>query len=328
MRFSLEELSGLDEHKFNETALSLFRYQHDSCAPYRQYCDYLGIDAASVQQWSSIPFLPVELFKTHDIRSGSYEPEIVFSSSSTTGSGVSRHAVEQRSWYETVSRACFEHFFGPVHEQVFLCLLPSYLERSGSSLIAMLETWVQETETAGSGFFLYNHNELLERLKHAVSSGKNVQLWGVSFALLDFAADFRFNPNGRPLRVVETGGMKGRREEITRTALHQTLEAAFGVNEISSEYGMTELTSQAYALRAGLFRCPPWMKVFAVQTDDPFAQAGAGRIGRLCVVDLANAHSCAFLMTSDLGRVYPDGSFEVLGRLDHSDLRGCNLMLA
>lgn len=309
-------------------ALSLFRYQHDSCAPYRQYCDYLGIDAASVQQVVSIPFLPVELFKTHDIRSGNYEAEFVFSSSSTTGSGVSRHAVERLSWYEAVSRACFERFFGPVQEHVFLCLLPSYLERSGSSLIAMLENWVQETEAAGSGFFLYNHNELLDRLEQAVAAGKNVQLWGVSFALLDFAAVFSFDPKGKALRVLETGGMKGRREEITRTALHQTLEAAFGLPEISSEYGMTELTSQAYALRAGLFSCPPWMKVYAVQTDDPFAPAGPGRIGRLCIVDLANAHSCAFLMTSDLGRVYPDGSFEVLGRLDHSDLRGCNLMLA
>lgn len=309
-------------------ALSLFRYQHDSCATYRQYCDYLGIDRSSVQQVSSIPFLPVELFKTHDIRSGSYEPEFVFSSSSTTGSGESRHAVERLAWYEQVSRACFEHFFGAVHEHVFLCLLPSYLERSGSSLIAMLETWVRETETAGSGFFLYNHHELLVRVQELASEEKKVQLWGVSFALLDFAEQFKMDSGQQGLTVVETGGMKGRREEITRTALHQTLEAAFGLNEISSEYGMTELTSQAYALSAGLFRCPPWMKVFAVQTDDPFAQAGPGSIGRLCVVDLANAHSCAFLMTSDLGRVYPDGSFEVLGRLDHSDLRGCNLMLA
>jgi hypothetical protein len=328
MRFSLAELYGLNQHKFNEMAISLFRYQYDSCVPYRQYCSYLGIDAANVQQAASIPFLPVELFKTHDIRSGSYEPEFVFSSSSTTGSGVSRHAAERLAWYEQVSRGCFEHFFGPIHEHVFLCLLPSYLERSGSSLVAMLETWVQETEAAGSGFFLYNHEELLDCLQQLASEEKKVQLWGVSFALLDFAEKFKLSFGHQGLTVVETGGMKGRREEITRTALHQTLEAAFGLNEISSEYGMTELTSQAYALGAGLFRCPPWMKVFAMQTDDPFTPARPGSIGRLCVMDLANAHSCAFLMTSDLGRVYPDGSFEVLGRLDHSDLRGCNLLLA
>ncbi|MBU6324237.1 MAG: acyl transferase [Bacteroidetes bacterium] len=328
MRFSIAELSGLDTYKFNETALSLFRYQHEACAAYRQYCDYLGVDVGSVQHPESIPFLPVELFKTHDIRSGNYQPEYVFSSSSTGGSGMSRHAVERLDWYPQVSRACFEWFFGPVDQHVFLCLLPSYLERSGSSLIAMLEDWVKETEDNGSGFFLYNHEQLLERLLQLTSEEKKVQLWGVSFALLDFAEKFKLSPGPGKLTVVETGGMKGRREEITRSALHQTLEKAFSLPHISSEYGMTELTSQAYARREGLFSCTPWMKVFAMQTDDPFAPAPTGKTGRLCMIDLANAHSCAFLMTSDLGRVHADGRFEVLGRLDHSDLRGCNLMLA
>jgi hypothetical protein len=328
MRFSLAELSGLDIHKFNETALSLFRYQHKDCVPYRQYCDLLGVDAAQVQGLEDIPFLPVELFKTHDLRSGSYHPEAWFSSSSTGGSGQSRHAVERLAWYHQVSRACFEHFFGPVTDHSFLCLLPSYLERSGSSLIAMLEAWVKETEAQGSGFFLYNHQELFERMQALASEEKKVQLWGVSFALLDFAENFKLKPGHLGLRVVETGGMKGRREEITRAALHQTLEEAFSLPHISSEYGMTELTSQAYAQRDGRFLCPPWMQVFAVQTDDPFAAAEIGKTGRLCIIDLANAHSCAFLMSSDLGRVHADGSFEVLGRLDYSDLRGCNLMIA
>jgi hypothetical protein len=328
MRFSLAELSGLDIHKFNETALSLFRYQHEACAAYRQYCDLLGVNPIAVQAPESIPFLPVELFKTHDIRSGNYRAEYVFSSSATGGTGQSRHPVEHLSWYHEVSRACYERAYGPVDEHIFLCLLPSYLERSGSSLIAMLEAWVRETEAQGSGFFLYNHQELFERLQALTSEEKKIQLWGVSFALLDFAENFKLNPGHLGLRVVETGGMKGRREEITRAALHQTLEEAFSLPHISSEYGMTELTSQAYALKEGLFRCPPWMKVLCVQTDDPFAAAEMGKTGRLCIIDLANAHSCAFLMTSDLGRVHADGSFEVLGRLDYSDLRGCNLMIA
>jgi len=328
MRFSLPELSGLDTHKFNETALSLFRYQHNACAPYRQYCDFLGVDAAQVKAPEGIPFLPVELFKTHDLRSGNYHPEAWFSSSSTGGSGQSRHAVERLDWYHQVSRACFEHFFGPVADHAFLCLLPSYLERSGSSLIAMLEAWVKETEARGSGFFLYNHEELFARLQECASEEKKVQLWGVTFALLDFAEKFRIPHVLKGLTVLETGGMKGRREEITRAALHQKLEEAFCLSHITSEYGMTELTSQAYALKEGLFRCPPWMKVLCVQTDDPLSPAPAGKTGRLCVIDFANAHSCAFLMSSDLGRVHADGSFEVLGRLDHSDLRGCNLMIS
>ena len=319
-----------EPHKFNEFALALFREQWNLCAPFRNYARYCGIQSPeAVQHWSHIPFLPVEFFKSHDLRCGDYTPELWFESSSTTGRSVSRFPVQHMRDYLGNARACFEQAFGAVNNKVFLCLLPSYLERSGSSLVAMLHDWVSATEDAGSGFFLYDHAALYDKLCEKIDEGGDVQLWGVTFALLDFA-DYVKVHGGFAIpdafTLIETGGMKGRRAEITRTELHEILQSAFNLSRIGGEYGMTELSSQAYACERGLFRCPPQMKICAMRSDDPFTPAEFGKTGRLCVADLASEHACAFIMTSDAGRVYEDGSFEVLGRLDYSDLRGCNLM--
>jgi hypothetical protein len=316
--------------KFNEFALALFRQQWNLCAPFREFARYRGITSPDeVQHWTRIPFLPVEFFKSHDLRCGDYIPECWFESSSTTGNGVSRFPVQHLEDYQTIARASFEYAYGSLERKVFLCLLPSYLERQGSSLVAMLDHWVNETAAEGSGFFLYNHAALHELLLQKTAEGRDVQLWGVTFALLDFA-DYVLAAGGMAQRdafsLIETGGMKGRRAEITRYELHEYLSRAFNLSRIGGEYGMTELSSQAYARERGFYQCPPQMKVCAVRNDDPFTPAAFGKTGRLCVADLGSAHACAFIMTSDAGRVYEDGSFEVLGRLDYSDLRGCNLM--
>ncbi len=316
--------------KFNEFALALFREQWNLCAPFRHYARYCGVQSPeAVEHWSRIPFLPVEFFKSHDLRCEDYTPELWFESSSTTGAGVSRFPLQHMDDYLGNTRACFEQAFGAVNEKVFLCLLPSYLERSGSSLVAMLNDWVSATEHAGSGFFLYDHAALYEQLLKLTAEGKDVQLWGVTFALLDFAEYVKERgaiAEADAFTLIETGGMKGRRAEITRNELHEILRSAFNLSRIGGEYGMTELSSQAYAPDRGLYRCPPQMQVCAMRSDDPFTPAEFGITGRLCVADLASEHACAFIMTSDAGRVYEDGSFEVLGRLDYSDLRGCNLM--
>ena len=319
-----------EPYKFNDFALAQFREQWNLCKPFRDYGRYRGIqNPEEVQHWSRIPFLPVEFFKSHDLRCGVYTPERWFESSSTTGTGVSRFPLQRMEDYLSNARACFEQAYGPVRTIVFLCLLPSYLERHGSSLVAMLHDWVSATEDAGSGFFLYDHAALYERLREQTEADKDVQLWGVTFALLDFAG-YAKERGGFPKRdsftLIETGGMKGRRAEITRYELHELLQSAFNLSRIGGEYGMTELSSQAYAADQGLYQCPPQMQVCAVRSDDPFTPAEFGKTGRLCVADLASEHACAFIMTSDAGRVYEDGRFEVLGRLDYSDLRGCNLM--
>lgn len=319
-----------EPYKFNEFALALFREQWNLCAPFRNYARHCGIQSSdAVQHWSRIPFLPVEFFKSHDLRYGNYIPERWFESSSTTGTGVSRFPLKHMEDYRANARACFEQAFGAVNNKVFLCLLPAYLERQGSSLVAMLHDWVSATEDAGSGFFLYDHAALYAQLRQLTAEGKEVQLWGVTFALLDFA-DYVKAHGGfdtpDAFTLIETGGMKGRRAEITRHELHEILRSAFNLSRIGGEYGMTELSSQAYAPDRGIYRCPPQMQVCAMRSDDPFTPAEFGKTGRLCVADLASEHACAFIMTSDAGRVYEDGSFEVLGRLDYSDLRGCNLM--
>lgn len=319
-----------EPYKFNDFALALFREQWNLCRPLRDYAVFRGVSSPDeVQHWSRIPFLPVEFFKSHDLRCGNYTPEIWFESSSTTGIGVSRFPLQHLDDYLENARRCFEYAYGPIEEKVFLCLLPAYLERQGSSLVAMLNDWVSKTEVAGSGFFLYDHAALYRRLIEKVAEGRKVQLWGVTFALLDFA-DYVQEQGGLGFHdaftLIETGGMKGRRAEITRNELHEKLCGAFRLSHVGGEYGMTELSSQAYALREGVYQCPPQMAVCAMRTDDPFTPAEAGKTGRLCIADLASGHACAFVMTSDAGRVYADGRFEVLGRLDYSDLRGCNLM--
>lgn len=305
-------------------ALELFRIQSERNLVYAAYVDALKIDRRSVNSIDKIPFLPIEFFKTHRVVTGNFEEEIIFTSSGTTGLQTSRHYVRSKAWYKEVFTKGFELFYGLPSEYCILALLPSYLERQGSSLVIMVEELINSTGDIQSGFFLHNHEELYAQLTANSDRGKWTLLIGVTFGLLDFAERYPL-----PLHnvvVMETGGMKGRREELTRLEVADILMDAFQVNSIHSEYGMTELMSQAYSKGNGIFRCPPWMAVLPRDSSDPLTCGRTGR-GILNIVDLANTDSCAFIATQDVGRVNKDASFEVLGRVDRSDVRGCNLLV-
>jgi hypothetical protein len=300
----------------------LFRFQYLTNSLYRAYVDALKIDPAGVQEISQIPFLPIQFFKSHRVVCGEFEPEVVFESSGTTQTQNSRHLVKDTSIYTRSFMEAFRLFYGPVEDFVVLGLLPSYLERRNSSLVYMVQEMIQRSGKPESGFYLYEHEKLAETLQ---SLQQPVLLIGVTFALLDFAERFQLKlPN---VIVMETGGMKGRREEWTREELHAYLKERLGVTTIHAEYGMTELLSQAYSKGEGIFRCPPWMKVLVRDENDPFQLYSANASGVINVIDMANIHSCAFIATDDIGRLHADGSFEVLGRMDHSALRGCSLMV-
>lgn len=318
-------LPQVNESNFEEIALQLFNLQYKNNLLYQTYADYLGRSAGRVKSLIDIPYLPISFFKSHPVKTGRWEAATEFSSSGTTGSITSRHAVPDLDFYLHHSVSCFEYFFGSIRDYHFLALLPSYLERSGSSLVAMMDHFIKQDETGQSGFYLKNEEELLAHLAKLKTSQKKTMLWGVSFALLDLA-ERRDIDLGHCL-VMETGGMKGRRREVTREELHATLCQGLKTSHISSEYGMTELMSQAYAREGGYFQCPPWMKVVLRDINDPLEQAPAGRAGAINVIDLANLYSCAFIETEDLGRL-SDRGLEVMGRMDNSDIRGCNLMIA
>lgn len=313
---------------FERTALELFHWQREHNPVYATYLRHLGKPVSKIQALDEIPFLPIEVFKSHEVRSGNAPVEKIFTSSGTSGSTTSRHFVADVSLYEQSYFKAFELFYGhstPLEDWCILALLPGYLERSGSSLIEMVDGMIRMSSDADSGFFLNEFEQLSSLLAQKRKDGRKVLLIGVTFALLDFAERYRIDfPE---LIVMETGGMKGRRKELTREEVHALLKPAFGVQTIHSEYGMTELLSQAYSRGEGRFACPPWMKILLRETDDPFKMTPPGRTGAINVIDLANVHSCAFLATSDLGRMHVDGTFEVLGRFDHSDVRGCNLMV-
>lgn len=309
---------------FEQQAIAVFRHQFEQNAVYRSFCDLLYIHPADVTSVEEIPFLPIQFFKTHSVVSCNKEPEIVFSSSGTTGLTTSKHNVIDVSWYEASFTQAFQKFYGDISQYTVLALLPSYLEREGSSLIYMVDRWIQSSNKAQSGFYLNDLNGLATTLKALDSQGEKVLLIGVSFALLDLVEQESFSLSNTI--IMETGGMKGRRKELIRDELHSILKKGFGVSTIHSEYGMTELLSQAYSLGDGLFTCPPWMKILARDTEDPFQILQNSKTGGLNIIDLANYNSCSFIATQDLGKVYLDGSFEVLGRFDHSDIRGCNLM--
>lgn len=310
---------------FEQHALEVFRHQAEACAVYGSFIHHLGISPGDVQDLSGIPFLPVEFFKTHDVILDGTRPEIVFTSSGTTGTSQSKHLVRDVSLYTTSYRHGFELFYGDPADFVFLALLPSYRERSGSSLIYMVDGLIRLSRHEESGYVLNAPRALHQTLTGLRDGGKKVILIGVTYALLDFVEAY---PIEFPtLVVMETGGMKGRRRELVREELHTLLCRGFGVPAIHSEYGMTELLSQAYSTGAGIFRCPPWMKVIVRDMYDPFSQAASGRTGGINVIDLANRNSCSFIATQDLGKLYADDSFEVLGRFDTSDVRGCNLLV-
>ncbi len=313
-----------NSQKFEAAALQVFNHQAQNCAVYHDFIGGLNINPAEVKSIQQIPFLPIEFFKSRDVLSSTDAVQVTFTSSGTTGMITSSHQVTDVSWYEDSFRNAFRLFYGDIKDYTILALLPSYLEREGSSLIYMANDLIQQSNNPDSGFFLYNHQELANQLKKQQQAKKTTLLIGVTFALLDFVEQYTFNFS--ELIVMETGGMKGRRKEMIREELHQTLCKGFGVNAIHSEYGMTELLSQAYSKGDGIFNCPPWMRIITRDTNDPMSLLD-DRAGGVNVIDLANINSCSFIATQDLGKVYNDGSFEILGRFDNADIRGCNLLV-
>lgn len=320
---SIFEISGPND--FNELALEIFQNQYKNNQVYNDFISRLSIEISAIKHFSLIPCLPIELFKSHKVMTGQFETEQVFISSGTTGTQTSKHFVRSLNLYEKSFYKTFETFFGEPENYVILALLPSYLERDGSSLIYMTEKLIHATKHPESGFYLDDYERLSQSLTRLNNQGRKVILLGVTYALLDMAEAF---PIDFPeLIIMETGGMKGRRKEMVRQELHDTLKKAFHVDYIFSEYGMTELLSQAYSLGEGLFQTPQWMKVLIRDTNDPFTLLTDHKTGGINVIDLANIHSCSFIATQDLGRLNSEGKFEVLGRYNNSDVRGCNLLL-
>jgi phenylacetate-coenzyme A ligase PaaK-like adenylate-forming protein len=311
---------------FNELALEVFNHQFNNNKVYRSFCDLLYVHPSEVKCVEDIPFLPIQFFKTHHVLSSSDPIQRTFTSSGTTGSITSSHFVTDLNIYETSFTKGFEAFYGTPEDYVVLALLPSYLEREGSSLIYMVDAFIKQSNHPESGFYLNNLAELKDSLIHLDSIGKKVLLIGVSFALLDLVETYQFNL--KHTIIMETGGMKGRRKELIRDELHTQLKQGFGVDTIHSEYGMTELLSQGYSKGNGFYNCPSWMRILTRDTEDALSIQPMGKTGGgINVIDLANINSCSFIATQDLGRVYNNGSFEVIGRFDHSDIRGCNLMV-
>ncbi|MBI5858649.1 MAG: acyl transferase [Sphingobacteriales bacterium] len=315
---------------FDALALEIFHYQYENNRVYGDFVRALKIDPASVKSVHKIPFLPIRFFKSHEVKTGSYIAQTVFESSGTTGSISSKHFVKDLSLYEESFKRGFELFYGTVRNWCIIGLLPSYLERQNSSLVYMIDKLIHWNEHPQSGFYLDEFDKLAAILQELERQKQPVLLVGVTFALLDFAEKFSF-----PLKhtiIMETGGMKGRREEMIREEVHALLKKSFTLNTIHSEYGMTELLSQAYSKGEGIFTCPPWMKILIRDVEDPLVSVPrfgtmAPVTGTINVIDLANIHSCCFIATDDVGKLIDDGSFEVMGRVDGSDLRGCSLML-
>jgi Acyl-protein synthetase, LuxE len=331
-----DKILAVNGSTFEALALDLFRFQYENNTVYKQYTDALQIDTAAVQTIDQIPFLPIRFFKSHRIETTAFEPATVFESSGTTGSINSRHFVKDTQLYQEAFTKGFELFYGPLKGWCFLGLLPSYLERENSSLVFMVNELIRLSDHPGSGFYLDEYNKLGSLINELEDRGQKTLLIGVTFALLDFASVYSSGRHGRSLKhttVMETGGMKGRRKEMVRHEVHAILKNAFDLPMIHSEYGMTELLSQAYSAGEGVFRCPPWMRVLIREEDDPFEirdtgfQSVASVSGAINIIDLANIYSCSFIATDDAGKLFHDGRFEVLGRIDNSDIRGCSLMV-
>ena len=313
------------QKQFEKIALKVFRFQYENNLVYQEFCDLLKTDIQKVKSLAQIPFLPIQFFKSHKVVSNENPIQEIFTSSGTTGMATSNHFVTNVSLYEESYRKGFSQFYGNIEDYVVLALLPSYLEREGSSLIYMVEDLIQSTKHPESGFYLDNHQELIEKLISLDHSGQNVILIGVTYALLDLIEKNCFQL--RNTIIMETGGMKGKRKEMIREELHEQLCQGFGIAAIHSEYGMTELLSQAYSLGNGVFECPSWMQILIRDTEDALTYVSDGKTGGINVIDLANINSCSFIATQDLGKKNPKNSFEVLGRFDNSDIRGCNLMV-
>lgn len=320
MRLSEEIFKiGCDE-EFERLALEVFRLQAERCEPYRRYIELLGINPAEVQSVGQIPFLPIEFFKTFDIYCGEGEPEKVFTSSNTGGTVASRHAMQSLAHYERTFTAAFEAFYGETEQWSIYGLLPNYLQREGSSLVYMVDKLI--TRCSSGGFYLDDYDKLLADIE---ADPKPKILLGVSYALWDLAE--KYAPKLRNTIIMETGGMKGQREELPKAEFHKILTSAFGVEKIHSEYGMAELTSQAYSSGEGIFRSPHWMRVLTRDVNNPLRTLPSGSRGAINIIDLANISSCAFIATQDVGSTTIDGSFKIEGRLSGADIRGCNLLV-
>ena len=322
-----ELLTGGQSFDFEKLALEIFRLQARENPVYQTYLHYLNVKPEAVFSLEKIPFLPIEFFKTQEVKTGVFETETIFKSSGTTLQQRSQHFVADLNFYLQNAELIFEKFYGKLTDFVFLALLPSYLEQGESSLVAMVAHFIKQSKQQEPGFYLYQLDELKNAIKNAQQTGKKVMLFGVTYALLDLAEE----KNGADLSeviIMETGGMKGRRKEMIRDELHAILKAAFKVQNIHSEYGMTELLSQAYSSGNGIFQTPKTMKILLRDLNDPFELNPNLRSGGINVIDLANLDSCCFIETKDIGKLYPDGTFEVLGRFDNSDIRGCNLLVS
>ncbi|VXB31859.1 LuxE/PaaK family acyltransferase [Maribacter litoralis] len=306
-------------------ALRIFKFQYANNTAYKAFCSFLNVNPNTVHTLEQIPFLPIEFFKSKNVLSSTDATEITFTSSGTTGSETSKHHVTDLSLYEKSYLKAFSHFYGDIEDYCVLALLPSYLERTGSSLIYMADDLIKKSNHPKSGFFLNEYEELYRLLLELQKTDTKILIIGVSFALLEFTENYQLNLKNAV--IMETGGMKGRRKEIVRQELHELLSKGFGVEHIHSEYGMTELLSQAYSKGNGVFDCPAWMKILVRDTEDPLTYLQNGKSGGINVIDLANINSCSFIATQDLGKINHNGTFEIIGRFDNSDIRGCNLMV-
>lgn len=315
-----------NDAQFNALALDIFRFQYENNQVYREFVDYLTINSEKIDNYQDIPFLPIDFFKNKRVVSDDKGIEdVVFTSSGTSGMQQSKHYVKDLTIYEESFFKGFEHFFGNTKDYAVLALLPSYLEREGSSLIYMVTRLIEASNNLNSAFYLYNFAELYNKLNTLKEQKQKTVLFGVSFALLDFVSQYSID--FKELIIIETGGMKGRKKEIVREELHQIIKSGFNSNAICSEYGMTELLSQAYALNGSIFQSPPWMKILIRDINDPLSLIACNKTGGINIIDLANFNSCSFIATQDLGKTYDNGTFEVIGRFDHSDTRGCNLLV-
>ncbi len=313
------------QKQFEKIALKVFRSQHENNLVYRDFCNHLNVDKHKVKSLEQIPFLPIQFFKSHKVISSADAIQETFTSSGTTGMTTSKHFVTDITLYEESYRKAFTEFYGNIEDYIILALLPSYLERDGSSLIYMVDDLIKLSNNPESGFYLNQYEALSKKLIDLDNAGQNVILIGVTYALLDLVEQKKFSLKNTI--IMETGGMKGKRKEMIREELHDKLCEGFGVAQIHSEYGMTELLSQAYSLGNGVFECPLWMQILVRDTEDALTYINDRKTGGINVIDLANLNSCSFIATQDLGKKNPNNSFEVLGRFDNSDIRGCNLMV-
>ncbi len=322
-----ETIFSIDDSKsFEKVSLAVFNYQYYNCIVYKKFCDILRCIPENVSKIEQIPFMPISFFRDHSIFCLSREADLCFKSSTTTDSVPAKHFVSYQSLYDESIRRCFERFYGDVSKYCILALLPGYQDKMNASLVYMVNRLQEWSKFEESGFYLYDHHKLYMKLKELIKKDVKILLIGVSHALLDFAESYPLKLNDTI--VMETGGMKGRREELIREDLHSRLKKAFGIDYVASEYGMTELLSQAYALQKGKFYTPPWMQVNIKEINDPFSNLSTGSTGVINVIDLANVFSCSFIATNDLGKQNFDSTFEVLGRMDNSEMRGCNLMVS